>query len=111
MADEKKDSKPVAAGGHSHAVDPAGKLCVRAKGSALVCDYERLEAGIKKFIGRKIVNLSETAEEWAFIPTDESECIPDRAEYRRAVRDGELWAASPDTAKKCGVKFDPNFTE
>lgn len=100
---EKKEDKSV------FAADPAGKLCVRAKGSALVTDYERLDAGVKKFVGRKLVDLSN--QEFAFIPTEESELVPDRAEYRRAVCDGELWAASPDTAKKCGVRFDPSFSE
>lgn len=91
-----------------HAPHP-GKLCIRAKGSAMVQNLEALEAGIKRFHCRKFVELS--ADCWAFIPTDETEQCVDRAEYRRAVAEGDLWAGCEHTAKLCGVKFDPSFKE
>lgn len=83
------------------------KLRFRARGDALVQNYERLEAGIKSFIGRKFVQVDE--EQWGFSPTGEDDEVAYRAEYVKACKDGDLWPADAATAAACGVAFDSNF--
>jgi hypothetical protein len=85
------------------------KLRFRARGSALVQNFERLEAGIKSFVGRKYVEVNPG--EWGFKPTDQAEEVPYRAEYAKACKDGCLYAADAETAAACGVSFDPSFGE
>lgn len=83
------------------------KLRFRARGTALVQNFERLEAGIKCFIGRKYTEVAPG--EYAFVPTDSDETVPYRHEYAKACRDGDLYPADEATAAKCGVPFDPTF--
>jgi hypothetical protein len=83
------------------------KLRFRARGTALVQNHERLEAGIKSFIGRKFVQLD--AEQWGFDPTGKDEEVAYRAEYVKACKDGDLYPADEATARACGVSFDPTF--
>lgn len=83
------------------------KLRFRARGSALVQDFERLEAGVKRFVGRKYVEVEPGV--WGFQPTGKDEEVPLRAEYMKACREGDLWPADAATAARCGVPFDPNF--
>jgi hypothetical protein len=83
------------------------KLRFRARGTALVQNHERLEAGIKSFIGRKFVQLD--AEQWGFDPTGTHEEVAYRAEYVKACQDGDLYPADEATARACGVSFDPHF--
>lgn len=83
------------------------KLRFRARGTALVQNFQRLEAGIKSFVGRKLEQVDE--EQWGFAPTGEDEEVNYCAEYVRCCKDGELYAADEATAKACGVPFDPNF--
>jgi hypothetical protein len=35
--------------------------------------------------------------------------VPDRVEYRRHLRDGDLWPADQETAQAAGIPFDPSF--
>jgi hypothetical protein len=94
-------------------------LRFKARGTSLVQNFERLEAGIKSFLGRKYVQLAPPANpkdqedigQWAFVPTDEVAVVPFRAEYVKACKDGDLYAADAETAKACGVEFDPSFGE
>lgn len=83
------------------------KLRFRARGDALVQNFERLDAGIKSFVGRKYLEVEPG--QWGFKPTDEAEEVAYGAEYVRACQEGSLWAADEETAKACGVKFDSNF--
>lgn len=83
------------------------KLRFRARGEALVQNLERLEAGIKSFIGRKYVEVKPDL--WGFKPTDEAEEVPARAEYVKACKDGDLYPADAATAAACGVAFDSTF--
>jgi len=85
------------------------KLRFRARGTALVQNLERLEAGIKSFIGRKFVQAD--FEQWGFEPTGEAEEVAYRAEYVKACKDGDLDPADEATAKACGVSFDPFLGE
>lgn len=77
-------------------------LKVRAVAHALVPNYAALDAGSKRFIGRKAV-VSESGE-LSFDLDADVECV-DMAEYRRAVKDGDLEACDAATAALCGVKF------
>lgn len=83
------------------------KLRFRARGEALVQNFERLEAGIKSFVGRKFVQVE--GDQWGFKPTGESEEVTYCAEYVKACKDGDLWPADAETAAACGVPFDSNF--
>lgn len=81
-------------------------LRVRARGQALVHRLEAMNTSPRDFIGR----------DWCVVdgkhglaPRNEDTEIPNRSEYRTAVKEGSLWAADAETAKECGVKFDPRF--
>lgn len=82
-------------------------LRFRARGTALAQHHEKLDAGIKKFVGRQYLQLEPGV--WGFKPTGESEEVAYRAEYVKACKDGDLWAADEATAAACGVPFDPHF--
>lgn len=84
-------------------------LLVLAKGTALVSHLEALDAGVRRFVGRK--HDPSVGPAGGFVPHAEAEEVADRAEYRQAVKEGDLWAADEETAAKCGVKFDPKFGE
>jgi hypothetical protein len=82
-------------------------LRFRARGDSLCQHFEQLEAGIKRFVGRKYLEVQPG---WfGFAPTGEAEEVPYRAEYVKACFDGDLWPADLETAKACGVSFDPLF--
>lgn len=97
------------------------KLRVLARGTAMVFDLERHEAGVRRFVGRKhdrtlgAAFRDETGAEMrqgGWPPShhpDEADELPYRAEYVQAVKDGDLWAADTETAALCGVKFDADF--
>jgi len=84
-------------------------LRFRARGTALVTDFERLDAGIKAFVGRKFLEVEEGKR--GFVPTGNDQEVPYRAEYVKACKDGDLWPADAFTAVVCGVSFDPKFGE
>ena len=92
-------------------------LRVRARGTALVQDYAAMEAGIRRYIGRKADPKyidPEKSQGLAFVPTDEvfevaGHHLQWRHEYARHVAHGDLWPADEATAKECGVSFDPTF--
>lgn len=86
---------------------PVSKLRFRARGEALVQNNEKLEAGIKQFVGRRLVEVP--PDRFAFAPTDTPDEVAYSAEYVRACKDGDLWAADPETAAACGVSFDSTF--
>jgi len=87
-------------------------LRVRAKGTALVSDYEAMEAGVRRYIGRKLDTSTVDAAAGVgigFRPTDAAVEVPVTGEYVRHVQHGDLWAADAETAERCGVAFDPTF--
>lgn len=84
-------------------------LRFQARGEALVQNYERLDAGINSFVGRRYLEVEPGV--LGFKPTGEADEVPNRAEYRKACADGDLWAADAETARACGVSFDPSFGE
>ena len=80
------------------------KLRFHARGEALVQDFERMEAGIKAFLGRKYQEVEPGV--WGFVPTNEAAEVPYKAEYVKACKDGDLLPADEATAKACGVAFE-----
>lgn len=80
---------------------------VTERGPALVQDFERLELGIKRFLGWRLVSNADGTR--AFEETSEVAEVPYRAEYVFACREGDLWPADLETARACGVPFDPKF--
>ena len=93
-------------------------LRVRARGDALVQDYQAMNNNHRRYIGRKMIaytgmdHAGELREGAAFPPADEPTVeVPKMHEYVRHVQHGDLWAADKDTAEYCGVPFDPYFGE
>lgn len=101
-------------------------LRFRARGTALVPNIELQIARVRGFIGREYVHVKpgdspEAARElsgqplddkggrWVFRATAEPAEVPYRHEYVKACKDGDLWAADPDTAEACGVELDETF--
>lgn len=85
----------------------AATLIVRSRGTALVVNYEALEAGARRFIGRK--HDPKLGSNGGWPPDSEPHTVPDRAEYRLAMREGDLWPGDQATADLVGVEFDPTF--
>ena len=97
------------------------KLRVLARGAAMVFDYERHDAGTRRFVGRRFdgslgavfVDESGAQQRQGGWPASHSPANPDeiphRADYVRALRDGDLWPADAETAAFVGVAFDPTF--
>lgn len=87
------------------------KIRVLARGAAMVCDYEALAAGSRRFIGRKHDPSLGPNGGWAAL--GEAQEVPaageSGVEYVKAVKDRDLWPADEESAKHCGVKFDPEF--
>ncbi len=86
---------------------PEKTLRFRARGTALVQNYEAMEARIKRFIGRRYLEVEPGV--FGFVPTGETDEVKYGAEYVRACKDGDLWPADLETAQACGVSFDPLF--
>lgn len=97
------------------------KLRVLARGTAMVFDYERHEAGVRRFVGRKHDPSLGAAfrddsgverRQGGWPPSHDPHSpdeVPYRAEYVQAVKCGDLWAADEESALLCGVKFDSTF--
>jgi hypothetical protein len=78
-------------------------LRVRARGDSLVQNYERLDLGVNAFIGRVFKETSPGRH--GFAPTNEVVEVPYRAEYVKALREGDLEAADEATALAAGLTF------
>lgn len=102
------------------------KLRVLPRGTALCPDFEKQALGRNAFIGRDCRPIGPETEDVAFDPRGKATRVkvrtavfvtrvgqpvevPDRKEYRDAIRDGDLWPADKETAAAVGVKFDPSF--
>ncbi len=79
------------------------KMRVKARGTAMVCDYNALEAGGRRFIGRAYDPNMGTSGGW---PTTGVQEVPYRIEYADAIRNGDLEAADAETAAIAGVVFN-----
>lgn len=91
-------------------------LRVRAAGAVLVQDYQAMAQGLRRYVGRKLDPSQ--GEEFAdeedpnvkrrqavFVPVDEPEAVADCAEYRAALRCGDLEPADEATAKAVGLAW------
>lgn len=81
-------------------------LRVRARGTGLVQNYERLEASVNpanQFIGRRFEERKDAPGQYAFVPTNETEEVPYRPEYVLALQAGDLEAADDETARAAGL--------
>lgn len=85
------------------------KLKVLARGTASVPHLEAMDAGVRRFVGRRLDMA--VGVDGGFVPLDEPEEVADRAEYRQHIKECDLWAADEATAAVCNVKFDPHFGE
>lgn len=81
----------------------AKQLRFYAAGDSLVPDFEALEAGIRRFVGRKHCEVEPGL--FGFAPLDEPSTVADRAEYIKSCQAGELLPADAETAKRCDVPF------
>lgn len=79
-------------------------LRVVARGTAMVPDFERMEAGTRAFIGRKYIETKPGT--FGFDPIGMPVEVPNRAEYIKALIDGDLWPADKATADACGLRYD-----
>ena len=86
------------------------RLRFYARGTALVADVHAQEHPThptRRFIGRRWQEA--LPGRWAWAPTE----APQECDYHhdlvRAAKDGDLWPADEDTAKACGLAFDPDF--
>ena len=82
----------------------AESLTVRTSHKAMVNNYEAMNAGARRYIGREPVNDEGLAGGWA--PTEAAAKVPASAEYLKHIADGELIACDEATAKLAGIKFD-----
>mgnify|MGYP006921341540 CR=1 FL=1 len=79
-------------------------LRVRAIGDALVQDYQAMRDHVRRYIGRRYDPSVGVNGGW--VSTDEVVEVPNIAEYRLEVREGNLEPADPRTAMDCGVQFN-----
>ncbi len=79
-------------------------LCVRAVGDKLVVNYEALEAGARRYIGRTF--LPSVGPQGGWPAARDAVTVPVREEYLKPLRDGALAAADQATAERAGVAFD-----
>lgn len=85
-------------------------LRVRASGTGCVQNHERLEGGTNSFIGRKFQERKDLPGTYGFVPTNEIEEVPYRAEYIHALKAGDLQPADKATADAAGVEFSTKAT-
>lgn len=86
------------------------RLRFYARGSALVADVHAQEHPthpIRRFVGRRLQEV--TPGRFGWCPTEAPQEIDYHHDLARACKDGDLWPADEETAKACGVPFDPTF--
>lgn len=79
-------------------------LRVRAKGTAMVQDLEAMDAGVRRFVGRKFTEVEPGR--WGFVPTADAVELPYRAEYVAEIQGGALEPADEETAMVAGVAWE-----
>lgn len=85
------------------------KLSFRASGTALVQDFDAMEHGIRRYIGRVAIDKDgkpthDPGSVAGWKVKDEPQEVPYRAEYVKAAKDGDLVPADDATAAACGLK-------
>jgi hypothetical protein len=79
-------------------------LLVKPAGSALVPDFEALEGGVLRFIGRK--HDPSIGKNGGWVPVSEPVSVPYRSEYVQELKAGALLPANEETAKAAGLQFN-----
>ena len=79
------------------------ELLVKPAGSALVPDFEALEGGVLRFIGRK--HDPTLGKNGGWVPIEQPVTVPYRIEYVQELNAGALIPADEATAKVAGVAF------
>lgn len=78
-------------------------LRVFPEGDALVPDYEAIENGKLRFIGRKRIATEGINGGW--VPQLDPVQVPFRLEYLQELRSGALVPADEETARAAGIDF------
>lgn len=73
-------------------------------GPPMVQDHERLGQGTNAFVGMKFQELQDSPGRYGFVVQDVDVELPVRAEYIKALKDGDLLPADDATAKLAGVE-------
>lgn len=79
------------------------ELLVKPAGSALVPDFEALEGGVLRFVGRR--HDPSIGKNGGWVPLDAPVSVPYRSEYVQEIKAGALIPADEATAKAAGVAF------
>lgn len=79
------------------------KLKVFPEGDALVPDYEALEQGKLRFVGR--IRIAAEGINGGWIPKVEPVEVPFRLEYIQELKAGTLAPADEETARAAGIDF------
>lgn len=84
------------------------QLRVRAVGIARVPDFDAMEGGVRRFVGRQPVAVlaADGTAEWP--ATGDVAVLPVRREYTDAIAAGELEPADDETARLAGVQRAPD---
>lgn len=83
---------------------------VKAVEGRLQPNFEAFDAGVRRFVGRKFDPTAGEVDakgeaQGGFVILADGESIPVKAEYVKAVKQGDLEPADAETAKLCGVPF------
>jgi hypothetical protein len=81
-------------------------MLVRSAGKALVPDYEAMEQGVLRFVGRR--HDATLGKNGGWVPSEEPVTVPFRAEYLQELKAGALAPADEETARLAGVTFTPS---
>lgn len=92
----------------------AKTLSFFARGTDLVQDIDAMEAGVRRYIGRRSIDkdgkpTSVISLVAGWDVSKEPSVVPYHYDYVKAAKDGCLWPADKETADACGVPFDPKF--
>lgn len=79
------------------------KLLVKPAGSALVPDFEAMDGGTLRFVGRR--HDPSVGKNGGWVPLDEPVSLPYRSEYLQELRAGALLPANEETAKLAGIQW------
>lgn len=79
-------------------------LSVRANGSALVPDYDAIDGGTLRFVGRR--HDPKLGKNGGWVPLDAPVSVPCRGEYLQELRSGALLPADAETARRAGIKYN-----
>lgn len=87
----------------------ASTLRVRAR-QGITTRYDLIDQGVKRMVGRRLVQHPDSPNGVAWVSTGETETVPNMREFRDAIKDGALWAGDEETAREVfGPAWRENF--